>query len=189
MLKCLADPFETGRLDFTSGHCSVCFNESMFRKLTVFAALASFCLTPLVHAGGKGGEEASISFHIETDANENPKMIFPQLVNGKTRYFRRISEVSTRDIASFSPFPSDDGQSYGVVFKLKDHAARRLSAITSVNLDRWLAARANGRVIDAVIIDQQINDGTLVVWKGVNLTDIALLDESFIRTGEKEKRK
>jgi len=189
MLKCVVDPPKTGRLDFTSGPCPVCFNRRMFRKLTVFAALASLFLAPLALAGGKGGEEAAISFHIETDQNENPKMIFPQLVNGKTRYFRRISEVSTKDIATFSPFPSDDGQSYGVVFKLKDHAARRLSAITNVNLERWLAARANGRIIDAVIIDQQINDGTLVVWKGVTLGDIALLDKAFIRTGEKEKRK
>jgi len=133
--------------------------------------------------------KATISFHIETDANDNPKMIFPQLANGQQRYFRRIPEVSTKDIESFSPFPSEVGGDYGIVFKLKGHAAKRLSAITSANQGKWLIAQLNGRVVDGVYIDKQIDDGNIVIWKGATIADVNILDEDLPRIGAAGKKK
>ena len=76
-----------------------------------------------------------------------------------------------------------------MVFRLKGNAARRLSAITAANQGRWLLASLNGRAADAVLIDTQIDDGVLVIWKGVTLADIELLDKSFPRAGEEEAKK
>ena len=42
---------------------------------------------------------------VKLDANENPKMIFQQEVGGKPRFFRRMPEIGTKDVMSFSPFP------------------------------------------------------------------------------------
>lgn len=126
---------------------------------------------------------------MEADEGDNPKMIFQQLANGKNRLFRRMPEVATKDITSFSPFPSEVGDGYGVMFKLTANAAKRLSAITNINQGRWMIARVNGRIADGVFIDKQIDDGLLVVWKGVTLEDVALFDDSIPRIGEKEKRK
>lgn len=158
-----------------------------------FAALAIVLAlipsSPLL-ASGKKDNKAEVSFHMETEATDNPKMIFPQMANGKTRYFRRMPEISTKDIVSFSPFPSEFGEGdYGLLVVLKESAAGRLSAITTANQGRWLISRVNGRVMDGVLIEKTVNDGKLVIWKGVTLADIALLDETFPRIGQEGKKK
>jgi hypothetical protein len=127
---------------------------------------------------------------METENTDNPKMIFPQLTNGQTRYFRRMPEISLKDIVSFTPFPSDSGgDDYGIVFKLKDNAATRLAAITNANQGRWMITLLNGRVVDGVLIDKQVEDGQLVIWKGATLADTAALDQSLGRNGQKAKKK
>ncbi len=150
---------------------------------------AVLALAPAAFAGGKKENKASVTFHMQTEATDNPKMIFPQLANGQTRYFRRMPEISTKDIASFSPFPSEIGGDYGVALKLKGGAINRLAAITNANQGRWMLAQVNGRVVDGVLIDKQIEDGVLVIWKGVTLADITLLDEDLPRAGEEGKKK
>lgn len=143
----------------------------------------------LLLAAGKADNKASLSFHIETEASDNPKMIFPHTLNdGQTRYFRRLPEVSTKDVVSYSPFPSDTGDGYGAVFRLKESAAKRFSALTNINQGKWLVAQVNGRLVDAVFIDQPINDGLLVVWKGITLADLSIFDKSTKRSGEENKK-
>lgn len=160
-----------------------------FRRPALFLILL-LALSSAVFAAGKKNDKASVSFHMETENTENPKMIFPQLANGQTRYFRRMPEVSMKDIVSFSPFPSDaEGNDYGIVFKLKNHAGNRLAAITNANQGRWMITQLNGRVVDGVLIDQQINDGQLVIWKGVTLADIDMIDKALPRIGEDKKKK
>lgn len=157
-----------------------------------FAAILTFMVLvfcPSLSAMGKADAKFSTSFHMETDENENPKMTFQQLANGQVRFFRRMPEFSTNDIVSFSPFPSEIGEDYGVVFRLKDNVARRLAAITNANQGRWMIAQVNGRVVDGVLIDKQVDDGVLVIWKGVTLQDITLFDSSLPRTGENGKKK
>jgi len=40
-----------------------------------------------------------------------------------------------------------------------------------------------------VIIDKQVNDGFIVIWKGVTLPDVKLLDEELPRADEVNKKK
>jgi hypothetical protein len=152
--------------------------------MMLFAALS-----PAVHAGGKADKKASITVHLETENTENPKMIFQQEIGGSTRYFRRMPEVSTKDVIAFSPFPSEAGDQYGIVFQLKENVARRLSAITSSNQGRWLLTMINGRAVDGVLIDKQIDDGIIVAWKGLTMADIAVFDESLTRIGQDGRKK
>lgn len=156
------------------------------------SAAVMFMVLTLGTAGlmamGDPKDKASATFHIETEAGENPKMVFQQIVGGQQRFFRRVPEVATKDIATFSPFTSEAGD-FGVVFRLKGNAARRLSAITAANQGRWLMASLNGRTADAVLIDSQIDDGVLVIWKGVTLADIESLDKSLPRAGEEDGKK
>lgn len=159
---------------------------------TIFLAGAAMLVASgFALASGKAGENAVVSFHIETEAGENPNMIFPVEAGGKTRYFRRMPEIGARDIAAFRPFPGDDNaRTYGIVFQLKNAAARRLSNITNANQGRMLLAATNGRPVDMVVIDQQVDDGFLVIWKGVTEGDIRLYDDAFARIGEgKPKRR
>jgi hypothetical protein len=157
--------------------------------VNALVAVACFFLAGGVMAGGNKGKKVDISFHIETEASDNPKMIFPhKLNNGQTRYFRRLPEISTKDVVSYSPCPSDAGDGYCAVFRLRESAAKRLAALTNVNQGKWLVAQVNGRLVDAVIIDQPINDGVLVVWKGITLADLSIFDKSTKRSGEDGKK-
>lgn len=146
-------------------------------------------ICPAVWASGKADTKASVTLHMETEATDNPKMIFPHVIDGQTRYFGRMPEINTKDVVSFSPFPSDGGGDYGAMFKLKENVAGRLSAITAANQGRWLVISVNGRVVDGVIIDKQVNDGLLVAWKGLSLEDIAVLDKQMPRIGAEGQKK
>jgi len=158
--------------------------------LAALMMLVVFAFTPAVVAGGKADTKATLSFHMETEATDNPKMIFAQLTNGQTRYFRRMPEITTKDVESFNPFPSDvGGDDYGIVFKLKDNAAKRLAALTNLNQGRWLLAQINGRVVDGVLIDKQVDDGFIVIWKGATLADISVFDAALPRLGQDGKKK
>ena len=156
----------------------------------VFAvALLTLCPALTAHAGGKKGEKAGISFHMQADDTDNPNMIFPQLTAGKQLVYRRNPEVMIKDIAAFNPFPSQDGEGFGVLVQLKPSAASRFSAVSNTSINRWMVAMVNGRVVDAVIIDKQVDDGYLVIWKGIGQAEIDAFDAMVPRIGEKKPRR
>lgn len=156
----------------------------------MIAAMVVFALCASALAGGNAEEDPAVTFHIETEQAENPQLVFPVEAGGRTRYFRRMPEIATRDIQAFRPFPGDDGaNSYGIIFKLTNNATRRLNNITLANQGRMLLAMANGRPVDMVRIDQPVDDGFIVIWKGVTEADIRLLDQGMPRIGEERKRR
>jgi hypothetical protein len=167
----------------------LCLTPRMSLRFAVFSLVMLLLPVHSASAGGNPKNKGSITFHLETEANDNPKMIFPQEVSGQTRYFRRVPEINLKDFVSYTPFPSETGEGFGLVLRLKEPASRRLSAITNINQQRWLIANVNGRIIDGVLIDKQIDDGVLVVWKGANLEDVALIDKALPRTGEEGKKR
>jgi hypothetical protein len=149
----------------------------------------AFAMIPAI-GGGKADGDPVVSFHVETDHAENPKMVFSLEIAGKMRHFRRLPEISTRDIAAFRPFPGDDdAETYGIVFQLKDAGARRLTNITNANQGRMMLAMANGRAVDAVMIDKQVDDGFIVIWKGVTEAEIQMYDKAAPRIGEDPKKR
>lgn len=161
----------------------------MFPRMTALVALFALVLTPVGKAGGKAGEMGMVTFHLETEEGGNPKMVFPQMDEGKQRFFIRTPEISMNDIVAFAPFPAGTGEEYGVVFQLRDAAKRRLNAISLTNQGRFLLAQANGRVVDGVIIDKPVDDGVIVIWKGLTANDVKLFDEALPRIGQDGKKK
>ena len=137
-------------------------------------------------SGSKPG--AGVSFHLETEAGANPKLVFEQEVLGEKRWFFRTPEISNIDVEAFSPFPSDDEVSYGLVLRLTKRGASRVAALTNANTGRWLLAMVNGRLADAVIIDQQVDDGFLVIWRGVTPAEIREFDKQRPRLTDDPKK-
>lgn len=166
----------------------LCFNPGMKSHIAALVLVVALALAPPVFAGGKKENKASVTFHMETEGTDNPKMIFPQMANGQTRYFRRTPEVSLKDVTAFSPFPADGDQGFGLMLKLKPTAVNRLAALTAANQRRWLISQVNGRAVDGVLIDKPVNDGFIVIWKGVNDADIAILDKELPRIGAEKKK-
>lgn len=185
----LAGPW--GNTLFPSEIRIFCFTPRMPSRLAAFLMTMLLACAPAAFGSGKKEGKCSISFHMETDGNDNPKMVFPEkTVNGKPAFFRRMPEFSNKDVAAFVPFPSSTGgDDYGIVVLLKDNAAKRLMAVSNANQKRWMVAQVNGRFVDGVMIDKQIDDGKLVIWKGITLADIKLLEGSFTRAGQDAKKK
>ena len=150
--------------------------------------LLSLLLIPtLATASGNKAPPASISFHMEGSAAEAPKFARQFETLAGMGYFRKIPEVSTRNIISFSPFPADDKKTYGIVFKLNEQGRKRLLEATTMNQGRLLLALVNGQPLGVVRIDKPVNDGTLVIWSGVTQQEISLYDKVAPRTGEDHK--
>jgi hypothetical protein len=152
-------------------------------------AILSLCPGLTAQAGGKKGEDSGISFHMQGDPSDNPKMIFQQLNAGQQMVFRRVPDFTTKDIAAFNPFPSQDGQGFGAVLQLKPSAKNRLFAVTNANINRWMLAIVNGRKVDAVLIDKGVEDGHLVIWKGIGAAEIEAFDKEVPRIGESKPRR
>jgi hypothetical protein len=161
-------------------------NRSFFAICIGLLSLVPF---QAAQAGGKKASASVVSFHIETQPEDNPKMIFSQPVNGKVRYFRRTPEISGKDIESFGTFAAEDPTTYGVALHLKNGGRMRLAAVTAANPGLYLLAMVNGRVVDFVLIDRQVEDGCLVIWKGVTLAEIKEFDRSFPRIGAGKDQK
>ena len=163
------------------------FSNGMRLNVGSVVAVVFAVLMGGVMAGGDKGKKVNISFHIETEASDNPNMIFPYEVMGKRRFFRRLPEVSSKDFIAFSPFPAEDQMSYGVVLQLKDNARRRLAAMTQISSGKWLVCQAFGRIVDGVLVEDPVDDGVVVVWKGLMIEEIRQLDETMPRIGGKKK--
>lgn len=161
----------------------------MSTRLAFLALSFLVVLAAPLHAGGSAKEVGTVSFHLETDATDNPKMIFPLDVSGRTHYFRRVPEISGKDVTAFSPFPSGVGEDFGVALQLKPNASNRLAAIANANQGRWLAAAVNGRFVDGVIIDKPVNDGYIIIWKGISLAEVNQLDKVMPRIAPAKEKK
>lgn len=161
----------------------------MSSRLTrrMFLLFALTCLP--VMAGSSPNRNAAVSFHVETDANDNPKMVFAQTVQGQQRMFRRLPDLSGRDLAGFRRIRAVGGNGAGAMFRLKESAAKRWQALTTSNINRWVISQVNGRVVDGFVIDQPINDGVVVIWKDLSEADLALLEKEFPQLDAKQPSK
>jgi hypothetical protein len=156
------------------------------RALAIFS-LSLCLLAPAVMANGIKQEKPTLTFHMEVDRAEGSKFVFPQNVAGQDRYFSTSSDLGTVDISAIQPFPAQDGVSFGATIKFTQRGSGRLSALTGSNVGRLLLVFINGRLINALKVDQMINDGTIVVWSGISQQDIATLDQIAPHVGESTK--
>ena len=110
-----------------------------------------------------------VTFHLEGEETDNPKMITPVKLGAEHRqyYFSKLPSFTDHDIAWFFPFTASDGVSFGAAFRLKEHAAIELKAITLTNQGKLLGLPCSDAPLQAVLIDRPIDDGVIVVWSGL----------------------
>jgi len=142
-------------------------NYAMARKIFLICSLLAISVwCPGI---GKKYNLYLVTFHLEGDQTDNPKFITPVKLGKDHRqyFFSKIPCFTDKDIAWFYPFTSRDGASFGVAFRLKDHAAIELKAITLTNQGKLLGLRCSDAQLQAVLIDRPLDDGTVVVWEGL----------------------
>jgi hypothetical protein len=147
--------------------------------------LCSLAMVAPAQAAGKNDKSPVVSFHLEGHETDNPKMIFPRETKEGRKMFRRVPEISAGDVQAFVPFDTGSG-TFGVLFQLKAGATRRLSAISGSNIGAWMLPQFNGRPMEGMVIDAQVDDGRIVIWDGVTQAEIALLDQKYPRIGQKK---
>jgi hypothetical protein len=155
----------------------------MLRSLAIVLAVA--LLPGALLGGGKKAPPLVVSFHLQAEPGD--RATFPQLTAGKEVQFRKSAEFGTSNIVAFTPFPSDDQQSYGAVFQLDMIGSGRLQAVSGSQRGKLLLAVVNGQVRDAVLIDQEISDGMIVIWKRISLAEVKMTDQHLPRIGEDPK--
>lgn len=151
-------------------------------------ALAFFLALPAASiAGGKKGAPVSVSFHLQGDAGEGQKFVFPFKTAGQQIYYRKNPEFSLKDIIAFQSFPSEDPSSYGLILQLNKVGRQRLASMSASNNGKFLLAMVNGTVRDAVLIDRQVNDGLLVIWQRIGAAEVRAADTLMPKIGEDPK--
>lgn len=136
------------------------------RAVLVFVLLGNvlFC-----SGAGKKYKLYLVTFHLEAEKTDNPKMITPVKLGKEHRqyFFSKIPTFTDHDIKWFYPFTAEDGVSYGAAFQLKDHALTELKAISLTNQGKLLGLRCSDAPLQAVLIDRPITDGVVVIWSGL----------------------
>ena len=157
----------------------------MTRLLLLFA-LTVF-LPAAASAGGKKKAPVMVSFHLQGDAGEGGKLVFPFKTAGQTIYYRKHPEFSSQDVVAFQSFPSDDPASYGLILQLNKLSAQRLASMSASNHGKYLLCMVNGSVRDAVLIDKKVGDGLLVIWQRIGAAEVRAADKLMPRIGEDPK--
>lgn len=157
----------------------------MTRRL-ILSLLAISLALPSAFAMGKRPEKNRLTFHIEGDATDGPKMVFPLQMGNKKRFFTKSPLTFTKEITSLKHFVSADGN-YGATFTFTKAATSRIAAFTTQHQGKWLVAMLNGRPVDGVYIDAPVRDGRLVVWQGIKQVEIVRFEYALPLTGETTK--
>ena len=138
-------------------------------KGVLLALLFAILFGSSCFAGGNKTKGLVITFHVEAEETDNPKFITPVKLGSEHRqyFFSKVPTFSDRDVKWFYPFTAADGVSYGAAFRLHDHSATELKAVTLTNQGKLLGLRCSDAPLQAVLIDRPIEDGFIVVWSGL----------------------
>ena len=156
----------------------------MTRRL-ILSLLALTCLVP-AYGFGKKENKNRLTFHLEGDQTDGPKMVFPLPMGNKKRFFLKSPLTFTKELVAYTPFFAEDGTA-GATFAFNRGAMTRIAAMTTQNQGKWLVAMLNGRPVDAVFIKNPVNDGKLVVWQGIKESEILAFDYVLPHIGEDHK--
>ena len=116
--------------------------------------------------GAKRKDSGLISFHLESgEGNQKEKTVQIRVSQKVFSVFKEPS-FSQRDIDGFYPFLSEDGESYGMSFKLKKKKIKELSTLSTVARGRRLVTVLGMEPVDFVVIDGPIEHGYITCWKG-----------------------
>jgi hypothetical protein len=152
--------------------------------------LLAFVSLLSVSAGKK--PKIFVSFHIEAEESEGGKFVIPIKLGNHTYFFRKIPEITNKQISSFYRFKPENGSGWGIAFKLDNQGANRLASITSASTGKRLLATIHMRPVNFVVIDAPVRHGYAVIWSGVSDADIATFSKDIQETekgGEALKKK
>jgi hypothetical protein len=149
--------------------------SALWRTFCIALLAAGFA--PSAQAGSK--PTLSISFVIEGDKFEGPRMVQPMPVQGVVKYFRKVPMITHKNIKAFFPFAAKDG-SMGVALRVNEAGWRNVRETAALEAGKMLAVMINGRLVQTMAIDNPKKDDYIVViWRGVTEAEVAALKKSY----------
>lgn len=141
--------------------------------------LFALCMI-LVHpvAAGDGKQKHTFSFHSEGNAVDGAKRTFTHSINGEEKVFQTIPDITHIDFSGFVPFRATDG-TYAAAFTLTQHGALKLNQLTLSKRGSYMVATVDMKVVDYMIIDKPVNDGVIVMWRGLTAEQILYLEKGL----------
>jgi len=149
-------------------------------------SLFAFSLLAPAYGMGKKQDKNQLTFHLQGDQTDGPKMVFPLPMGNQKGFFRKSPLTFTKEILAYKPFFSDDGTA-GATFAFSQAASTRIAALTTQNQGKWIVAMLNGRPVDFLRIDNPVRDGRLVIWRGIKESEIFAFDYVIPHIGEDRK--
>jgi hypothetical protein len=149
-------------------------------KSYVSIILAILFLTTAGYGSGKSSG-LYIGLHAEGDENEGARMVKPNVIDGKTYYFRVSPELVVRHFDAFRAFVAEDGATFGAALHLNDEGQRAMAVLCSTNQGRLARTIVNGRALDIIKIDRPGDDGYFIVWSGLTQNDLKLFSQKLKR--------
>lgn len=147
----------------------------------VIAFLFSAILFTTAALGSGKSASAYIGIHVEGDRTDGPKMVRPNVINGKEHFFRISPEVVTRHFEAFHAFVAEDGATYGVALRMNGEGLRAMQVMVSLNQGRLARTIVNGRALDIIRVDRPGEDGYFIVWGGLGPEDLKLFSKKLKR--------
>ncbi len=152
--------------------------------------LLSVCLLSTISVQGKGKKRSpiSITFHFEATGIEGKKFAVPVETRLGKRFIQKVPTLSTKDFIAYYPFvsPHPDGE-YGVSLQLNRTAAKRLSMLSAESKGRYIVVNINGKVVDMLFIDKQVDGRVITIWRGIDANFIAYVNPIMPKIGEEPK--
>ncbi len=160
------------------------FDGHMKNTVVAFALALTFvcCCAP---ASGMSKKPAfTITVHGQAAVEDNPRMIFPETIEGQQVVFKLIPDISQHNIAAIHTFPAQDGNGNGLAMKLDMRGTNTLESATRTRPGELLLAKVNGKTVDYVTMDRPVTDGIFTIWSGVSDEVVAELAKKYPRIGQ-----
>ena len=166
------------------------------RQFICFSLMALLSLLGVSCSTLGGGGEIPVTLHLQAGGYDSKNLVFPGVLPGTSKrlYFRKLPEISQKQMVAFFPFLSESDQrlgsidtlkpeeaSYGAVFVLNKEGRRRLKDLSLANMGKYLVARVNATTSDYLYISEPVTDGLLVVWQGLSPEWLNLLSKKMKR--------
>jgi len=156
----------------------------------IVSLIICFCLFQADDASAKGKKRppVMISFHLEaTDIKNKELAIETDTPLGK-RFIQKSPAFVTSNFVAYYPFLSPhEGELYGVSLQLNQKAATRLKAVSVENKGQYIVANVNGKVVDMIFIDKEVDGRVITIWRGIDPQILKLVNPILPQIGEDAK--
>lgn len=156
----------------------------------ILSLIICFCFLQVndISAKGKNRVPVMISFHLEaTDVQNKALSIEANTPMGK-KFIQKSPAFVTSNFTAYYPFVSPhEGELYGVSLQLDPKSARRLQSLSAQHKGQYIVANVNGKVVDMILIDKQVDGRVITIWRGIDPAILKLVNPILPQIGEDPK--